>query len=1371
MKSRNVFFIAGMLAAFIVALVGCVNPLSYTEASWEAPSADAPASGGEYADVPSTGVQPEEFTVTLGTGAGGGSRAVAGPGAGTVRYGSIRNTLQVIVVNQAGNTVVDFKQVRRTRDIETGATIAVENVVTGGTYHFLVLMGHQERDYDNESGGIYKYKTGQAPTLLAAGFTTATISGAAGETITVTMNPVVVDTVFEYDNTMTGAALAGVTLCQGVTAELIWTVTSGFAPLINAQKKISGKENENTLLFKAGKTIVRHGVTVDEPPVNSLDGINFNAITLADIGTTAVGDGSANFNLKYVPFNLIGTAWGSESLKAEVIKEASDPVWIIRNGINDEAQNNYTVFLNPAETSSCPWNGTGGTKYNGNGAVRFSVAGIDQDLTRYIPAPVTGGTPVMSFAGPQYTGMVEWTDVTVPAAPIPSITVPFAVQKVYQAKVTLTPASGWTFNGVGKDTFTHGTTPAPTVSAITNDAKSGVVTITFLATTAVTALKVTDTNLTPYIAVPVRGGTPVMYFAGAQYRGEVTWWKGSGFGTEHSGVFGDGTQYKAIVKLTAASGYTFDGFTGHFQYNVAGVTVDNDTNPSGVGITFNATEAIQVKVTDLSLTGKVSAPVAGVMPGTTVFGTQTQYTGTVLWSVTGSTGSQTTPFAASTLYTATLTLNAAPGYTFNGIPEKPSAAPVAGSFTYSGGTITHGLGSGTSITVTIDFPVTAGPKELAPTSFGKIGTTGSALYYMNQRKDGGPLTLKLPSGTESLNESVFITRAAGKVNTPRTVTIDGGNRTLKAESAWGTPFITLKGDGYAGGLVVTLTNITIQGGSNNLDAPLVKLEDKAKLVLGSNAIIEGNTNNSTTGGGVSIGPGSVLEMGPGSKIKDNNVSSSKYGGGVYNEGGTFTMYSGSKLLDNNKAVSAHSGGGVYIKDGTFTMEAGSEISGSSASQFGGAVYAGGSSTVVQISGDITGNTAGTYGSGVFLSWGLLVMSGGLISENTTTGSSGGGSGVYVTGADANFLMSGGLISGNDAKGSNGGGVYVSDGTFKMTGGKIKENKAVAYGGGVYVRDGTFEMWDSEISSNEVSGSSGGGGGVAVKNSSVGLGTFTMKNGAKIFQNKALSAKGGGVLVYSDGGTGGTFTMQNNSRIYENQSKNGGGGVTFDKGTFSMAAGSSISYNRVMANDGATEVAGGLYIGAGVTGTGPLDEVEVAGVISGNKVEVAGLVKSSGGGLYNASPKTFKLMSGGAISYNEVTGKESGGGVCNIGTFTMEIGSSIDHNRAYSKTTSANESIYIGGGVYNLGTFRMEKGGASISDNEANYNESTGKYVCGGLLQTSGTFDVYPLGNITGSSITNNKAGGISNCVGALYQTGGTLNYPHIEIVNNIPVNL
>jgi hypothetical protein len=86
----------------------------------------------------------------------------------------------------------------------------------------------------------------------------------------------------------------------------------------------------------------------------------------AGFGKIGTGD-SVNFKMEYVPFNLTvertnpWTAFNSNLVFD--LGGNKEPVWIIRNGVNDESQDNKKNF-------TVPWSGPA----NGNGVVCFGIA-------------------------------------------------------------------------------------------------------------------------------------------------------------------------------------------------------------------------------------------------------------------------------------------------------------------------------------------------------------------------------------------------------------------------------------------------------------------------------------------------------------------------------------------------------------------------------------------------------------------------------------------------------------------------------------------------------------------------------------------------------------------------------------------------------------------------------------------------------------------------------------------------------------------------------------------------------------------------------------------------------------------------------------
>jgi hypothetical protein len=336
--------------------------------------------------------------------------------------------------------------------------------------------------------------------------------------------------------------------------------------------------------------------------------------------------------------------------------------------------------------------------------------------------------------------------------------------------------------------------------------------------------------------------------------------------------------------------------------------------------------------------------------------------------------------------------------------------------------------------------------------------------------------------------------------------------------------------------------------------------------------------------------------------------------------------------------------------------------------------------------------------------------------------------------DGTVELRNGTISGNafytTSESVGGGGVFISGGTFAMSGGTISDNtlssssSRSSYGGGVHVSGGTFAMSGGTISSNSISSSGSndrGGGGVYVYTG----GTFTMAGGtisnnsasASSFGSSYGSSYGSGVYI-----NGGTFTMSGGTISNNRASANSyGRGVYVRKGTFTMSGG-AISDNtyliyNVLSYD---SYGGGVYIDSEGTFT------MAGGTISGNSSSTSTTENSApffsyGGGVYVDG--TFIMLegtiSGHSASFTASARSSSvsayGGGVyIGHGTFTMS-GGIIRDNTVSAASSSVGATISSGGGVYvyNDGTFIMQEGTIS-----GNFN--TGVYVNGAFTMSGGT---------------------------------------------------
>jgi hypothetical protein len=94
------------------------------------------------------------------------ARSVAGPNAAWIKGGNnLRNFIQLTVVEKETGEIIDLAEAYRYNS-EASVTIKLPYIPSGKYYHFLLLMGHWEKDGDDKYVTTPNYK----PTLFAAGF-------------------------------------------------------------------------------------------------------------------------------------------------------------------------------------------------------------------------------------------------------------------------------------------------------------------------------------------------------------------------------------------------------------------------------------------------------------------------------------------------------------------------------------------------------------------------------------------------------------------------------------------------------------------------------------------------------------------------------------------------------------------------------------------------------------------------------------------------------------------------------------------------------------------------------------------------------------------------------------------------------------------------------------------------------------------------------------------------------------------------------------------------------------------------------------------------------------------------------------------------
>ena len=542
---------------------------------------------------------------------------------------------------------------------------------------------------------------------------------------------------------------------------------------------------------------------------------------------------------------------------------------------------------------------------------------------------------------------------------------------------------------------------------------------------------------------------------------------------------------------------------------------------------------------------------------------------------------------------------------------------------------------------------------------------------------------------------------------------------------------------------------TNNGGGISVYGGIFKLED-----------CEITDNNAQKGGGLYVEQTTLL-------MKDTTISGSTAtdeGGGVYVNDGTLTINGGTFSKNT-----AQQGGGMYVTNSNsiFTM-AGGEISDNRAYSAGGGIYVKESKQATISGTTISVNTANVDGGGVFVSDGAMLTVNGTITGNTAQQ----GGGVYVRDVDSEFKMTGGKISNNkttvetttDKNRISGGGIFIyNNGQAIIENTEISDNTANNNGGGIHVNSGTLTMNADTIISKNIASQDGGG----VYFSS---GTLTINGGT--FSSNIANQNGGGVYV-----TGSTFVMSG-GEITENVADQDGGGIYIIGSTFTMTGGKIGNENTAnIAQNG-----GGVYI-TGSTFTMSGGEIKSNKAINGNApypgqgggvyvysatFEISGTAKisgndaaQSGGGIYvyTDSANATLIMSGGEISGNTTT--NNGGGVYNQNSNFIMSGGKIDGNTAGNTASSdsngggiylnastftmsggeicKNTSTNKGGGVFLVGTATSKStftmGGGTISENTAKNNDSNSPNGDGGGV----SINSYGEFTLNSGTISGNKA--------------------------------
>ena len=367
---------------------------------------------------------------------------------------------------------------------------------------------------------------------------------------------------------------------------------------------------------------------------------------------------------------------------------------------------------------------------------------------------------------------------------------------------------------------------------------------------------------------------------------------------------------------------------------------------------------------------------------------------------------------------------------------------------------------------------------------------------------------------------------------------------------------TIKGEGHTI-FVEPNAGITVTGKGNVLN--LGAKDYKGTLT------IDGKTSGGSASGNAKNAFVSVLERATANMYENVTLQDldrqSTVNACVKLEGNSvFNMHGG--VIQNCKSQYS---GGLYADKSTVTISGGT-ISGCEGN-LGGGLYAKNSSTIEISGGEISRCTAGT-GGGLYADRSTITISGGTISECEANA----GGGLYAD--NSTVTIKDGTISGCKAVNGYGGGLYAKNySTVTIEGGTISEcctTSDIGMGGGLYAYSSTITISGGTIKNNKAIY----GGGVALNSVTKFEKPITNWTviGNEAYKTKSGSGNGGiGGGIYLDNGKDVLMDISDGSnKIYNNQAKGHGADICLDGRTSSIKL-------PIAANMGATYLDSGINI--------------------------------------------------------------------------------------------------------------------------------------------------------------------------------------------------
>ena len=318
--------------------------------------------------------------------------------------------------------------------------------------------------------------------------------------------------------------------------------------------------------------------------------------------------------------------------------------------------NNYFIRLTAVGTGG--YSGTVTSYYRGPVAPKTVTI---RTFASYNSFPTTGNTAsYITVPNDEFSGSIAWSPALADGK--------FEANTIYTATVTLTPNNGYTFDGVGANTFyVNGTT------LVTNGANSNVVTVVFPNTDRIPITAVAGILGTAQVGQTLTAGAVSPSGATVAYQ----WQKSSTAGGYYADIPGATSNTYAILTGDLGSYIRIlvngtGGYSGRIETSYKGPVTPSPYTISAIA--------------------GVSQPMEDALAPTAITETA-QYTGTVSWSP----GLNAGKFMGATSYTATITLTPKTGYTATGV--------AANFFTVSGAdSATNNASSGV---ITVQYPSTS----------------------------------------------------------------------------------------------------------------------------------------------------------------------------------------------------------------------------------------------------------------------------------------------------------------------------------------------------------------------------------------------------------------------------------------------------------------------------------------------------------------------------------------------------------------------------------------------------------------------------------------------------------------------------------------